>query len=193
MTQDTFSTAAPEPTPAPETGSPQPNLQRIRKRRRQRRLSAFVLLFMLLTFNLIYSVLAGPLGALSDKIGRRRLIIGGWIAYGLVYLGFALSQTGWEIWTFYGLYGIYYAASEGSAKAFIADLVPAERRGAAYGLYNAAIGIMAFPASFIAGLLWQGAFGWSGFGPSAPFIFGASMALIAGLLFWMLVPQQKNG
>jgi len=158
-----------------------------------RGLSVLQILFMLLTFNLIYSVLAGPLGALSDKIGRRRLIIGGWIAYGLVYLGFALSQTGWEIWTFYGLYGIYYAASEGSAKAFIADLVPAERRGAAYGLYNAAIGIMAFPASFIAGLLWQGAFGWSGFGPSAPFIFGASMALIAGLLFWMLVPQQKNG
>ncbi len=158
-----------------------------------RGLSVLQILFMLLTFNLIYSVLAGPLGALSDKIGRRRLIIGGWIAYGFVYLGFALSHTGWEIWFFYGLYGIYYAASEGSAKAFIADLVPSERRGAAYGLYNAAIGIMAFPASFIAGLLWQGAFQWPGFGPSAPFLFGAVMALIAGLLFWVLVPQQQNG
>jgi len=153
-----------------------------------RGLSVLHILLMLLTFNLIYSVLAGPLGALSDRIGRRRLIIGGWIAYGLVYLGFALSHTGWEIWTFYGLYGIYYAATEGSAKAFIADLVPAERRGIAYGLYNAAIGLMAFPASAIAGLLWQGAFGWHGFGPSAPFLFGAVLALVAGLLFWGLIP-----
>ncbi len=157
-----------------------------------RGLSVLQILLMLLTFNLIYSVLAGPLGALSDRIGRRRLIIGGWIAYGLVYLGFALSKTGWEIWTFFGLYGIYYAATEGSAKAFIADLVPADRRGTAYGLYNAAIGLMAFPASAIAGLLWQGAFGWQGFGPSAPFFFGATLALVAGFMFWWLVPAPQS-
>jgi MFS family permease len=156
-----------------------------------RGLSVIQILLMLLTFNFIYSALAGPLGALSDRIGRRRLIIGGWIAYGLVYLGFALSKTGWQIWTFFGLYGIYYAATEGSAKAFIADLVPADRRGTAYGLYNAAIGLMAFPASAIAGLLWQGAFGWHGFGPSAPFLFGATLALAAGLLFWWFVPAKK--
>jgi MFS family permease len=148
-----------------------------------RGLTVIQILLMLMTFNL----LAGPLGALSDKIGRRRLIIGGWIAYGLVYLGFALSKTGWQIWTLFGLYGIYYAASEGSAKAFIADLVTPERRGTAYGLYNAAIGLTAFPASLIAGLLWQGAFGWHGFGPAAPFLFGASLALLAGVLFWKLV------
>ncbi len=157
-----------------------------------RGLDVFQILLMLLTFNLIYSVLAGPLGALSDKIGRRRLIIGGWIAYGLVYLGFALSRTGWQIWTFFGLYGIYYAATEGSAKAFIADLVPSERRGTAYGLYNAAIGLMAFPASAIAGLLWQGAFGWHGFGPSAPFLFGAVLALAAGIMFLVFVPARQT-
>jgi MFS family permease len=157
-----------------------------------RGLSVFQILLMLLTFNLIYSLLAGPLGALSDRVGRRRLIIGGWIAYGLVYLGFSLSKTGWQIWTFYGLYGIYYAAAEGSAKAFIADLVPSERRGTAYGLYNAAIGLAAFPASAIAGLLWQGAFGWHGFGPSAPFLFGASLAILAGLLFWHLIPARAS-
>ncbi len=157
-----------------------------------RGLTVFHILLMLLTFNLIYSVLAGPLGALSDKIGRRRLIIAGWIAYGLVYLGFALSHTGWEIWLFYGLYGLYYAATEGSAKAFIADLVPSERRGTAYGLYNAAIGLMAFPASAIAGLLWQGAFGWKGFGPSAPFFFGAGLALAAGILFFLFIPARQK-
>jgi hypothetical protein len=156
-------------------------------RSQERGLDVLQVMLMLMTFNFIYSALAGPLGALSDRIGRRRLIIAGWTAYGLVYLGFALSRTGWQIWTLFGLYGIYYAASEGAAKAFIADLVPAERRGTAYGLYNAAVGLTAFPASAIAGLLWQGAFGWAGFGPSAPFYFGAGLALLAGLLFWSLV------
>jgi MFS family permease len=160
-------------------------------RGQERGLDVLQIMLMLMTFNLVYSVLAGPLGALSDKVGRRRLIIGGWIAYGLVYLGFAISHTGWQIWTLFGFYGIYYAATEGSAKALIADLVPAERRGTAYGLYNAAIGLTAFPASAIAGLLWQGAFGWGGFGPAAPFYFGAGLALLAGLLFWRLVPVKQ--
>ena len=157
----------------------------------KRGLDVIQILLMLMTFNLIYSLLAGPLGALSDRIGRHRLIIAGWIAYGLVYLGFALSHTGWHVWALYGLYGIYYAATEGSAKALVADLVTPERRGTAYGLYNAAIGLTAFPASLIAGLLWQGAFGWKGFGASAPFFFGAVMSLLAGILFWILVPAKK--
>jgi MFS family permease len=161
-------------------------------RGQERGLGVLQIMLMLMTFNLIYSSLAGPLGALSDRIGRRRLIIGGWIAYGLVYLGFALSRTGWQIWSLFGLYGLYYAASEGAAKAFIADLVPAERRGTAYGIYNAAIGLTAFPASALAGVLWQGAFGWAGFGPSAPFFFGAAMALLAGILFWMFVPAGQR-
>jgi MFS family permease len=156
-----------------------------------RGLDVVQIMLMLMTFNLIYSVLAGPLGALSDKVGRRRLIITGWIAYGLVYLGFALSHTGWQIWILYGFYGIYYAATEGSAKALISDLVVQERRGTAYGIYNAAIGLTALPASVIAGLLWQGAFGWTGLGPSAPFFFGAALALLAGVLFWRLVPAKQ--
>ena len=104
-------------------------------RGQERGLDVVQVMLMLMTFNLIYASLSGPLGALSDKIGRRKLIIGGWIAYGLVYLGFALSKTGWQIWTLFGLYGIYYAATEGVAKALIADLVAPERRGTAYGLY----------------------------------------------------------
>jgi len=161
-------------------------------RSQERGLNLLQIMGMLLTFNLIYALLAGPLGALSDKIGRRKLIIAGWLAYGLVYLGFAFSQTGSQIWALFGIYGVYYAATDGVAKAFIADLVPNERRGTAYGLYNATIGLMALPASVIAGLLWQGAFGWDGFGPAAPFIFGAGLALLAGILFWILVPAKET-
>jgi MFS family permease len=156
-------------------------------RAQERGLSVLQTMFMLMTFTAIYTIFSGPLGALSDKIGRRRLIVSGWLAYGLVYLGFAFSQAGWHIWALFGLYGVYYAATEGTAKALVADLVPDAQRGTAYGLFNAAIGLTALPASVIAGILWQGLGAWAGFGASAPFFFGAAMALLATLLFWRLV------
>lgn len=154
---------------------------------KQRGLSILGVMGMLLTFNAVYTILAGPAGALSDKVGRRRLILYGWLAYGLIYLGFALSKTGTGIWILFGLYGIYYALTEGAGKALIADLVPNEKRGTAYGLYAAAVGLTAFPASLIAGLLWSGLGSWTGFGPAAPFYFGSVLTILAGLLFWKYV------
>lgn len=149
-------------------------------RGQERGLSVAGVLGMLLTFNVVYAALSGPLGALSDRIGRFRLILGGWTAYGVLYLGFALAAQAWHIWVLYALYGLYYGATEGTAKALVADLVDADQRGTAYGVYNAAVGIMALPASLIAGVLWQGGiFGWDGFGAGAPFLFGAVMALAA--------------
>jgi MFS family permease len=156
-------------------------------RGQERGLNVLQIMFMMMSFNLVYALLAGPLGALSDRIGRRRLILFGWLAYGLVYLGFALSQTGWQVWALFAFYGIYYAATEGVAKALIADLVPETQRGTAYGLYAAAVGLTALPASLFAGLLWQGVGAWTGFGASAPFFFGAAMSLLAGILFWRMV------
>ena len=156
-------------------------------RAQERGLSVLQTMFMLMTFTAIYTLLSSPLGALSDRVGRRKLIIGGWLAYAFVYLGFALANLGWQIWMLFGLYGIYYAATEGVAKALVADLVPEAQRGTAYGLFNAAIGITALPASFLAGLFWQGAGTWAGFGPSAPFFFGAALSLIASVLLWWRV------
>jgi MFS family permease len=156
-------------------------------RGQERGLDVFQVIGMALTFNFVYAVLAGPLGSLSDKIGRRKLIIAGWFAYGLVYLGLAISQTGGQVWALFAFYGVYYAATEGVAKALVADLVPNEKRGTAYGLYNAAVGLVALPASLIAGILWQGLGAWTGFGAAAPFYFGAAMALVAGFLFWRLI------
>lgn len=163
-------------------------------RGQERGLSILGVLGMLLTFNAVYSVLAGPAGALSDKIGRRKLIVFGWLAYGLIYLGFALSSSGTTIWLFFGLYGVYYALFEGASKAYIADLVPAEKRGTAYGLYSAAVGLTALPASLIAGLLWQGLGTWKGFGPSAPFLFGGLLGFAAALLmiFWLPKISAEN-
>lgn len=145
-------------------------------RAQDRGLSVLQIMGMLMTFNAIYASLAGPLGSLSDRIGRRRLMLAGWTIYGLVYLGLALSHTGAEIWILFSIYGIYYALTEGVAKALVADIVPQDQRGTAYGLFNAAIGLTALPASFIAGILWQTV------NPAAPFIFGASLSLLAGFL-----------
>ncbi|HSB67212.1 MAG TPA: MFS transporter [Anaerolineales bacterium] len=145
-------------------------------RGQDRGLNVLQIMGMLMTFNAIYAALAGPLGSLSDRIGRRWLMLAGWAVYGLVYLGFALSHSGVEIWVLFGVYGIYYALTEGVAKALVADIVSPEQRGTAYGLFNAAIGLSALPASAIAGVLWQFV------SPAAPFFFGASLALLAGFL-----------
>ena len=84
---------------------------------------------MLLLFNATYVAVSYPMGVLSDKIGRRKVIIAGWLVYGLTYLGFALATKEWQAWVLFAIYGIYYGMVEGNAKAFIADLVPAEKRG----------------------------------------------------------------
>jgi MFS family permease len=145
------------------------------------------ILIMLAVYNLVVTLIATPAGSLSDKIGRRRLIIGGWLLYALIYFGFGLAQTAWQVWLLYITYGLYFGLAFGTANAMVADLVPENMRGTAYGTYHAVIGLMAFPSSFIAGILWQGIGNWSGFGPSMPFFFGGTMALIAAILmaFWM--------
>jgi MFS family permease len=130
-------------------------------------------------FNLVSALTAIPAGRLSDRIGRRRAIMIGWVVYAVAYLGFAMASQAWMVWLLYGFYGLYYALTEGSAKAMVAELVPEINRGSAYGLFNASIGVMALPASVIAGYLWN----WS---PAAPFSFGALMAFVAFIALWFL-------
>jgi MFS family permease len=146
---------------------------------------------MVATFALVWSLVSTPAGSLSDRIGRRRLIIGGWLVYALIYLGFGVAQTGWQVWALYAVYGIYYGLAYGTSSALIADLVPPELRGTAFGTYNAVIGLLAFPASAIAGILWQGLGTWNGLGPSAPFLFGAALGLIASVMMVLWKPAQK--
>ncbi|GAP15714.1 arabinose efflux permease [Longilinea arvoryzae] len=152
------------------------------------------ILIMLACYNLVITVVATPAGSLSDRIGRRRLIIGGWLVYAAIYFGFAIAHNAWQVWLLYMAYGLYFGLAFGTANAMVADLVPENLRGTAYGTYNAVIGLLAFPASFIAGILWQGIGAWNGFGPSAPFFFGGTLALMAALLmaFWMPKPDLKN-
>ncbi len=135
-------------------------------------------------FNLFYASFSVPLGSLSDKIGREKIILLGWFAYALAYLGFGLANQSYQIWLLFAFYGIYYATTEGVAKAFIADLIPSEFRGRAYGIYNTAVGLVTLPASILAGFFWDK------FNPSAPFLFGALMAMIAAFSLFIFTLKQ---
>jgi len=157
-------------------------------RAQERGLSLPGIMGMLITFNLVYALLSTPAGSLSDRIGRRKLIVGGWFVYAAIYLGFALAAAGWHVWILYALYGAYYGLAYGTIKALVADLVPVHLRGTAYGTYNTVLGLLDFPASLIAGVLWQGVGAWQGFGARAPFLFGAIMALLAAILMLVWRP-----
>ena len=158
-------------------------------RAQERGLSVIGVLGMLVTFNLVYALVSTPAGAISDRIGRRRIIVGGWLVYAAIYLGFALAEAGWHVWVLYAIYGVYYGLAYGTAKAMVADIVPEELRGTAYGAYNAVLGILDFPASLIAGLLWRY------LTPAAPFFFGGALALIAAVLMAFAMParNEKHG
>ena len=155
-------------------------------RAQERGLSVTGVLGVLVVFNLVYTLVSTPAGSLSDRVGRKRLLVGGWLLYAAIYAGFGLAGTTWHIWGLYLLYGFYYGLTYGTTKAMVADIVAENLRGTAYGTYNAVLGILDFPASLIAGVLWQGVGVWEGFGPGAPFLFGAGMALLAALMmaFW---------
>jgi MFS family permease len=130
--------------------------------------------------HLVKTASSVPGGALSDRIGRRPTVIGGWVVYALVYLGFAAAGDAWHAWALFAAYGVFHGLTEGSERALVADLVPAARRGAAYGWYNLAIGIGALPASVLFGVLWDRA------GSATAFAFGAAVSVAASLALWIV-------
>lgn len=114
-------------------------------------------------------------GVLSDRLGRKKVIIAGWTIYAVAYAGFAFLRRPALIWALFVLYGTYYM-TEAVQKAFVADLVPAELRGRAYGVYNFAVSVTVLPASLLMGLLW------STVGSRYAFLTGAGLALAAMLI-----------
>ncbi|MCO6509678.1 MAG: MFS transporter [Aridibacter famidurans] len=132
------------------------------------------LLWMALHLSKVLSSLV--FGDLSDRVGRRKLIFAGWIVYALVYCGFAFVSAPWQALALFVLYGVYFGLTEGVEKALVADLVPEEKRGTAYGLYNLAFGITVFPASLLFGYLW------TSYNSATAFLVSASVSLAAALL-----------
>lgn len=138
--------------------------------------SPSVIPLMYFLFNAVGAAAATPLGALSDRIGRRAMLAAGFMGYALVYAGFALAGEPSAVWLLFALYGLPYAATEGMARAFVCDLVPADVRATAVGGYTFALGMAALPASAVAGLLWDR------IGPPAPFALGAVLMAAAAMM-----------
>jgi MFS family permease len=132
-------------------------------------------------FHVVKMLAAMPFGALSDRIGRRRVIIAGWLVYALAYAGFACASREVHIWLLFAVYGLFYGLTEGVEKALLTDIAPAGERGSAFGWYNFAIGIGALPASLIFGFIWQRGTAQLAFG------FGAGVACLAALFLIVLV------
>ncbi|HQF11514.1 MAG TPA: MFS transporter, partial [Paludibacteraceae bacterium] len=139
---------------------------------------AFIPLVYLLT-NVVSVLLSIPVGSLSDRVGKEKILIVGYIIYALVYFGFGASSHIVVIASLFALYGVYSAATDGIQKAFVSDIVDENKKGTGLGLYNALLGITLLPASLIAGILYDKV------NSHVPFYFGAVTALIAAvLMFW---------
>jgi MFS family permease len=128
-----------------------------------------------------YAGLSWPLGALSDRLPRRFLLAAGLGVFALVYIGFALTTRAWSVWPLFAVYGVYIAATDGVAKAWVADRLGGRPAGTAFGVFAAATGVAALLASIAAGLLW------SHVSHAAPFVLGAAGAGLA-LPLVLLVP-----
>jgi MFS family permease len=138
-------------------------------------MSVLAVLAAYLLYNVVYGVLSYPLGRLSDRIGRKHLLVTGYAFYGLVYVGFAVTRRPEFVWPLFALYGVFSALNEGLEKALVADIAPQEHRATFIGLHSTLTGVGLLPASLLAGALW------SFVGPSAPFWFGGALGLSAAI------------
>lgn len=137
--------------------------------------------------NIFKTISSLPGGILSDKLGRRNLLTVGWVAYGLSYIGFAFITTVTQAWVIFGIYGLFSGMTEGVKKALVADLVPKEIRGSAYGVHSFVSGFPQLPASLLLGILWQQ------YNALVAFSVGGGLAIIAGCLVLVFIPAKSNG
>ena len=149
--------------------------------------SAVSVILLYFIYNMTASILSIPFGKLSDRIGRKKLLVPGYLAFSLCYLGFAFATNKWMVVVTFVVYGAYTAMITGAERAFVAEISPEELRGTMLGLHSTVSGIALLPASIIAGFLW------SSFGTVVPFVFGAALSLIAAfiLILFMKTTQTK--
>ncbi len=142
-----------------------------------------------LVLNLVKALTTLPFGALSDRLGRRRVILMGWMVYTLVYAGFAFAKSPLHAWILFTAYGLFYGFTEGGERAILADYAGHSGKGQAFGWYYFIVGTAALPASLIFGFVWQV------YGSQASFLMGATMAATASvllMLFLRLVPSSTH-
>ena len=144
--------------------------------------SNVVLLYF--AYNLTAALLAIPFGQLSDRIGRKKVLVAGYLMFAAVYFGFAFVSSSGIMVALFVCYGFFTALTTGAERAMITEIAPSALKGTMLGLQATIVGVALFPASVIAGLLWNG------FGAFAPFLFGAGLALAAALLLFFLLSRK---
>ena len=148
--------------------------------------SAALLPIIWAMLHVVKSATSTPSGALSDRVGRVPLIVAGWLIFAAVYLAFGRATQTWQAWGLFAVYGTYFGLTEGVEKALVADLVPADKRGAGFGWYNLAIGLGALPASVIFGAVWDR------WGAAAAFEMGAGLSAVAAVALPLVVPMRRR-
>jgi MFS family permease len=138
-------------------------------------------ILMYLVYNIVYGLFAYPASRLSDRIGRKKILVAGYLFYGIVYFGFGAFSSAGMLWLLFGIYGLYIGFTEGVEKALVADIAPPNLKATAIGLHATLVGIGLLPASLLAGLLWQY------FGPVAPFYFGGALGIISSAGLWFIL------
>ena len=134
-----------------------------------------------LCFNLVYALTAIPAGILSDRIGRKRIILAGFILFGFIYWGFAVASEQKHIWGLFLLYGVFMGLTEGIQKAYLGTIIPDKFRATGYGIFNTFTGLAIFPASVIGGWLWDK------YGSQATFYYGSVTAFLSAFLFILFI------
>jgi len=137
-------------------------------------------------FNGVKAATGVPGGTFADRVGRVPAIALGWLVYAVSYAGFAFVARPVAVWGLFALYALFFGLTEGSERAFVADLVPEQLRGRAYGMFYAAVGVTALPASIVFGLLWKR------FGPRIAFLTGAAIALAAAVALWAATSSMRS-
>ncbi|EKQ54358.1 MULTISPECIES: MFS transporter [unclassified Clostridium] len=137
-------------------------------------------------FSLVATILSIPSGIISDRIGRKLLIIIGYVVFSIVYFGFAFAHDSSILWLMIGLYGIYKGLADGAQRTLVSDLVPSHQRGSAFGVFHTSVSMATLPSSIIAGLLWDKV------GASAPFLLGGILALVSSLLMIMMTFSKED-
>jgi MFS family permease len=146
---------------------------------------ALIPLVYLIT-NLVSVLASIPLGVLSDRIGKEKLLIVGYLIYAVVYYGFGVSSGTGAIISLFALYGLYSASTDAIQKAFVSDMIGINKKGTGLGIYNAVLGITLLPASILAGYMYDK------INPSVPFYFGAGMAFLSAIMMLIFFLGNKR-
>jgi MFS family permease len=145
--------------------------------------SLYQVILFYLVYNIVYGLVSYPAARLSDRIGRKKLLILGYLFYGIVYLGFALNKSPAMFWLLFGIYGLYIGFTDGVEKALITDISPPTLRATTIGLHATLVGVGLLPASLLAGILWKV------FGAAAPFYFGGIIGIFASIGLWFILSE----